>query len=170
MVDRLATCSRSRSRYRDTARVIGPPRDGPPIIGGPILRSSMTTERDRRRPIHRQPTQWPCDLYREHASYMEGLRYEYRLGGQGAAPQTILQMRVFCVECAQDQESYAHRNKGGGKTGGKAMGGAGEEPPPNPAPSAAARQRQKGDGKGYWGNAWRARASIVRIRACGDQR
>ena len=163
MEDRLAARSRSRSRYGDASRVIGPPRDGPPIIGGPILRSRMSlmTERDRRRPIHPQPFQWPVDLYREHASYVEGLRHEYRLGGQGGAPQTILQMRVFCAECAQDQESYAHRNKGGGKTGGKAMGGAGEEPPPNPAPSAAARQMQKGDGKGYWGNAWRARAVLM---------
>ena len=161
MEDRRAARSRSSSRYGDSSRVIGPPRDGPPIIGGPILRSSMWTERDRRRPVHRQPIQWPVDLYREHASYVEGLRYEYRLGGQGAAPQTILQMRVFCAECARDQESYAHRNKGGGKTGGKAMGGAGEEPPPNPAPSAAARQMQKGDGKGDWANAWCARAVLM---------
>ena len=158
-MDRLA--ARSRSRDRDTARVMRPPRDGPPIIGGPLLRISMTPERDRRRPMHHQPIQWPAHLLREHASYMENLRHEYRLGGQGGAPQTIMQMRVWSAECALDQESYVFRNKGGGKTGGKATGGAGEEPPPNPAPSAAARQMQKGKGKGGWANAWRARAVVM---------
>ena len=161
MVDRLAARSRSRSRDRDTARVMRPPRDRSPIIGGPLLRISMTPERYRRRPIHHQPIQWPTHLLREHASYIESMRHDYRLGGQGGAPQTIMQMRVWSAERALDQESDVFRNKGGGKTGGKATGGAGEEPPPNPASSAAARQMQKGKGKGGWANAWRARAVVM---------
>ena len=155
MVERLAARSRSRSRSRSRVR------------GAPTLGILMT--RDRRRPIHHQPVQWPAHLLREHASYMDNLRYEYNFGGERSLPQTILQMRVWCAEHAVDQESYVFRNKGGGKTGGKVKGGAGEGPPlatdfagdlESALDMLGRAGRGKGDGKG-WANAWRARAVVM---------
>jgi len=79
-------------------------------------------------------------------------------------------MRVWCAERAVDQESYVFRNKGGGKTGGKVKGGAGEGPPlatnfagdlESALDMLGRAGRGKGDGKGDWANAWRARAVVM---------
>ena len=154
MVDRLAARSRSRSRSR--------------VRGAPTLGILMT--RDRRRPIHHQPVQWPAHLLLEHASLIDNLRYEHNSGGERSLPQTILQMRVWCSEHALDQQSYFFMNKGGGKTGGKVKGGAGEGPPPardfagdleSALDMLGRAGRGKGDGKGDWANAWRARAVVM---------
>ena len=154
MVDRLTARSRSRSRSR--------------VRGAPTLGILMT--RDRRRPIHHQPVQWPAHLLLEHASLIDNLRYEHNSGGERSLPQTILQMRVWCSEHALDQQSYFFMNKGGGKTGGKVKGGAGEGPPlatdfagdlENALDMLGRAGRGKGDGKGDWANAWRARAVVM---------
>ena len=155
MVDRLAARSRSRSRSRSRVR-------GAPTLGILMIR-------DRRRPIHHQPVQWPAHLLLEHASLMDNLRYEHNFGGERSLPQTILQMRVWCAERAADQ-GYVFRNKGGGKTGGKVKGGAGEGPPlatdfagdlESALDMLGRAGRGKGDGKGDWANAWRARAVVM---------
>ena len=156
MVDRLAARSRSRSRSRSRVR-------GAPTLG-------ILMNRDRRRPIHHLPVQLPAHLLPQHALYMDTLRFQHNFGGQRSTPHTILQMRVWCAERAVDQESYVFRNKGGGKTGGKVKGGAGEGPPlatnfagdlESALDMLGRAGRGKGDGKGDWANAWRARGVVV---------